>query len=334
MMNILIPIGVLGAMAAVIGIILAYASKKFEVKVNEKVEHVLAVLPGANCGACGYPGCMGYAEAVARGTAPINLCTPGGSDVVVKISGLMGVEGQVSADRKIARVMCQGDNTKTTKKYELDVKIKTCVAANLNFWGDKSCNYGCVGYGDCEKVCPFDAIHVNEKGVAVVDEEKCTACGKCVYICPEHVIKIVPKKGHYSVKCCSKDTGAVTRKACSIGCIACGLCVKNCPVNAITMDNNLAVINPEICVNCGICELKCPTNAIYSDMKEIKKAVIKEDKCVGCTICKKVCPADAIEGEVKQKHKVHEEKCIGCLLCVEKCPVKAIETVTKVKKSK
>lgn len=333
-MIILIPILILGSMAAVIGIILAYASKKFEVKVNEKVEKVYGALPGVNCGACGYPGCMGYAEAIARGTAETNLCTPGGGEVIEKLSQILGVEGQIQIDRKIARVMCKGDNTKTSKKYELDVKIKTCVAANLNFWGDKSCNYGCVGYGDCEKICPFDAIHVNEKGVAVVDEEKCTACGKCVYACPERVIKIVPKKSRYSVHCCSKDTGAITRKACTVGCIACGICVKNCPVSAITVSNNIALINPDICINCGICELKCPTNAIFGDVKEIKSAVIDVEKCIGCTICKKICPAAAIEGDVKQKHKVLKDKCIGCQLCVEKCPVKAISTEMKIKKNK
>lgn len=333
-MTILIPILVLGIMAAIMGMILAYASKKFEVKVDERVEKIYEALPGANCGACGYPGCMGYAEAVATGNVQTNLCTVGGGDTVEKISLIIGVEGQVHTEKKVARVMCKGDNTKTNKKYELDVKIKTCVAANLNFWGDKSCNYGCVGYGDCERICPFDAIHVNEKGVAVVEEDKCTSCGKCVLACPEHVIKIVPKKSRYSVHCCSKDIAAITRKACTVGCIACSICVKNCPVSAITIDNNVAVINPAKCTNCGICELKCPTNAIFGDVKEINKAVINEEKCIGCTICKKLCPAGAIEGDVKEKHKVLTDKCIGCQLCVEKCPVGAIETEIKIKNNK
>ncbi|BDU49700.1 RnfABCDGE type electron transport complex subunit B [Haliovirga abyssi] len=330
---ILIPVLVLGGLGLFLGGFLAYSAKKFEVKMDPNVEKVFEALPGANCGACGYPGCSGYAEAVAGGKAEINLCAPGGGAVVEKISEIMGLNADIDEEKKVARVMCHGDNSKTTKKFEYDVTLKSCAASNLYYIGDKSCTYGCLGYGDCVAVCPFDAIHINDKGIAEVDEEKCTACGKCVIECPKHIINIVPEKSRHTVFCSSKDKGADSRKVCDVSCIGCGICAKNCPVNAITVENNLAKIDPEICINCGICELKCPTNAIKSDIKEIKKAHIEEEKCVGCTMCAKVCPVDAIEGELKHKHKIIEEKCVGCGACVEKCPTKAITLNTVVEKN-
>ena len=324
-MEIILPILVLGGIGLILGAILAYSSKIFEIEINPDIEKVLEVLPGVNCGACGYPGCSGYAEAIVKAGAQINLCAPGGNDTIEKISEIMGHDSGDFGEKKVARVMCQGDNSKTGRKYEFDAELKSCATAMLYFAGDKKCDFGCIGYGDCEDVCPFDAIHINEKGISIVDEHKCTSCGKCIDICPKKIIKLVPESNKFSVLCSSKDDGQKSRKTCSISCIACGICVKNCPVNAIKIENNLAWIDPKRCTNCGICSVKCPTNAIKSDIKEIKKAVIIEDKCIGCTICAKNCPAGAIEGEIKKKHKIIEDKCTGCEICYEKCPVKAIE---------
>lgn len=331
-MNIILPILVLGVTGLILGAILAYSSKIFEVKTDPKIEEVMSVLPGVNCGACGYPGCSGYAEAVVKLGAEINLCAPGGSSTVEKLAEVLGRDSSDSGEKRVARVMCQGDNSKTGRKYEFDAELKNCATSMLYFAGDKKCEYGCMGYGDCERVCPFDAIHINEKGISVVDEQKCTACGKCITICPKKIIKLLPETNKFSVLCQSKDDGQKSRKICSISCIACGICVKNCPVNAIKIENNLANIDTKICNNCGICGVKCPTNAIKNDIKEIKKAVIIEEKCIGCTICSKNCPAGAIEGEIKKKHKIIEEKCTGCEICYEKCPVKAIEMKTFVEK--
>jgi len=327
-MGIITAVIVLGIIGMILGALLAYSSKVFEVKVDPKIEEIIGVLPGVNCGACGYPGCAGYAEAVVMKGVSIALCAPGGSEVVTKISETLGVEGVDSQERKVARVMCGGDNSKTERKYEFDAELRRCNTAVLYFGGDKKCDYGCTGYGDCVRVCPFDAIYVNEKGLAIVDEAKCTGCGKCIYACPKKIIKLVNESSRVSVLCSSKDKGAISKKICSVSCIGCGICAKNCPVSAITVDNNLATIDFEKCINCGICAIKCPTNAIKSDIKEIKKALIKEEKCIGCTICSKICPVKAIEGEVKKKHKVDENKCVGCELCVPKCPVKAIEIRT------
>lgn len=227
-------------------------------------------------------------------------------------------------EKHVAKVLCHGDNSRCQKKYEFDVKEKSCISASLMYKGDKKCSFACLGYGDCVKICPENAITITEKGLALINEEKCTACGKCVDICPEKVIKILPYKGKFTVYCSSKDNGVTSKKNCEVSCIACSVCAKNCPVKAITVANNLAVIDANLCINCGICELKCPTDAINSEIKEKRKAKINEDKCIGCMKCKNVCPTCAIEGDVKQKHKINREDCVGCGLCEEVCEVKAI----------
>lgn len=331
---ILIPVLILGGIGLFMGLFLAFASKKFEVEVNPNVEKIIGVLPGINCGACGFPGCSGYAEAIALEGAEITFCAPGGAGVVESIGNIMGMTADTSGEKIVARVICQGDNTRTTKLYDFDVELKSCATAMLYFGGDKSCWHSCLGYGDCASVCPVDAITITDKGVAVVNEDKCVSCEKCVKECPKRVISMTPQNQKVTVLCSSKEKGAVARKNCSVACIGCGVCVRCCPVDAIELKNNLAKIDSEKCIQCGLCAIKCPTNAITSEVKEIKKAEIIEEKCIGCTACARVCPVDAIEGEVKQKHKVIEEKCIGCQLCYEKCKFGAIKiNITEKKES-
>lgn len=329
-MNSFMAILVLAVLGLIMGIFLAYASKKFEIERDEKVEKIIEILPGVNCGACGYPGCSGYAEAIVKG-AEINLCSPGGAKVLGDLEEITG-KNVVMGEVKVARVFCQGDNTKVKKLYEFDAEIKTCSNANLYFGGDKSCMYSCLGYGDCNKVCPTNAIEISDKGIVKINEEKCIACEKCVKECPKKVIRMVPKNSQISVLCNNKEKAQIAKSNCSVACIACGLCEKSCPVNAIEIVGNLAKINPNICINCGICALKCPTNAIKSELKEYKFAEITEEKCIGCTACKKICPVNAIEGELKQKHKIVTHKCIGCGLCLEKCKFNAIEMRNRVVK--
>lgn len=263
-MAILINVLIMGGIGAVIGAILAYAAKKFEVKKDPQIEALAHTLPGVNCGGCGYPGCYSYAEAVATGKVSLQLCSAGGAKVAADIAEIMGVEKISPADRKSARVICGGNITKTRKKYDFKIQIKSCAASNLYFSGDKSCGYGCLGYGDCVKTCPFDAIKINADGIAHVIEDKCTSCGKCVNACPKNIIKIVPLKSRVSVLCSSHDKGIQAKKLCGVSCIACGICAKNCPVQAITVENNLARIDYTKCTNCGICETKCPTKAIIN----------------------------------------------------------------------
>ena len=249
-----------GGIGLFVGLFLGIAAIKFKVKVDEKEEAVLAALPGNNCGGCGFPGCSGLATAIAKGEAAVNACPVGGEPVGKVIAEIMGVEAE-ETERKVAFVHCQGDCDKTTLDYEY-TGIEDCrMLSFVPNGGAKSCNYGCLGYGSCVKVCPFDAIHV-ENGVAVVDKEKCKACGKCIEVCPKNLISLEPYEAKHIVACSSKDKGPVTMKACTVGCIGCGICVKNCPAEAIKVENLHAVIDQEKCTGCGTCKEKCPKKAI------------------------------------------------------------------------
>ncbi len=260
MMGILTATAVVAIVGIFIGLFLGIAGLIFKVEVDEKEEAVLAALPGNNCGGCGFAGCSGLAAAIAKGEAPVNACPVGGENVGKQIAQIMGVEAENTV-KMVAFVHCQGDCEKTHNDYEY-VGIEDCgMLSFVPNGGPKSCNYGCLGYGSCVKACPFDAIHV-VNGVAVVDKDKCKACGKCVAVCPKHLISLVPYEAPYLVACSSQDKGPVTMKACTAGCIGCGICVKNCPAGAVTVENFKATIDPEKCTGCGTCAEKCPKKAI------------------------------------------------------------------------
>ncbi len=258
MMGLILAAGVIGAIGIIIGVLLGIASEKFKVEVDEREILVRAELPGNNCGGCGFPGCDGLANAIAAGTAPVNACPVGGAAVADKIAAIMGVEsGQ--AVKKVAFVKCKGTCDKTRVQYNyfgMDDCRKVSVVP-----GEKACTYGCMGYGSCVKACAFDAIHIVD-GVAVVDKEKCVACGKCVETCPNHLIELVPYDAKHLVQCSSHDKGKDVKAKCDNGCIGCTLCTKQCESAAIHMDNNLAVIDYEKCTNCGKCAAKCPAKVI------------------------------------------------------------------------
>ena len=223
---------IVGGVGILIGFFLGISGEKFKVEVDEKEEAILGVLPGNNCGGCGYAGCSGLAAAIAKGEAPVNQCPVGGAPVAAKIGEIMGVAAE------------EGERM-----------------AFVPNGGPKSCNYGCLGYGSCVKACPFDAIHIVD-GIAQVDKEVCKACGKCVAACPKHLIELVPYKAKHIVQCSSKDKGKDVMKACSVGCIGCHLCEKNCPKDAVHVIDNVAYIDQEKCVGCGICAQKCPKKII------------------------------------------------------------------------
>ena len=260
MMGLILAAGVIGAIGIIIGVLLGIASEKFKVEVDEREILVRAELPGNNCGGCGFPGCDGLANAIAAGTAPVNACPVGGAAVADKIAAIMGVEsGQ--AVKKVAFVKCKGTCDKTRVQYNyfgMDDCRKVSVVPGS---GEKACTYGCMGYGSCVKACAFDAIHIVD-GVAVVDKEKCVACGKCVETCPNHLIELVPYDAKRLVQCSSHDKGKDGKAKCDNGCIGCTLCTKQCESAAIHMDNNLAVIDYEKCTNCGKCAAKCPAKVI------------------------------------------------------------------------
>lgn len=261
------PIISLGGMGLIFGAGLAFASQKFAVEVDEKVSAIRAVLPGANCGACGYPGCDGMAKAIAAGEAPVNGCPVGGADVAAKVGSIMGVEADAQ-DKKVAKVICDGDITKCGEKFKYE-GIQNCVAAAAIQGGSKACPYGCLGLGTCVEACQFGAIEIVQ-GVARIDPEKCTACGKCIEACPKNIIDWVPYKQSVVITCSNKDPGKIVRGICTVGCIGCKICVKNCPTGTIGFENNLAFINYENCTNCFTCVEKCPTKAIEGNL-EIKQ---------------------------------------------------------------
>lgn len=260
MSGIVLAVLTVAGVGAFIGIFLGIASLKFKVEVNEKEIAVLEALPGNNCGGCGYPGCSGLAAAIANGEAPVNQCPVGGEEVAEKVAAIMGVEAGDSV-KKVAFVACRGDCEKASTDYEYS-GIKDCLVVKyVPGGGPKSCDYGCTGYGNCVKVCPFDAIHVINN-VAVVDKNKCKACGKCIDACPKKLISLIPYDSQYVVGCSSMDKGADAMKKCDVPCIGCSLCAKNCPAEAIKVENFKAVIDQDKCTGCGTCIQKCPKKAI------------------------------------------------------------------------
>ena len=258
--GIIIAAAVVGILGILIGVFLGIASEKFKVEVDEKEILVRNELPGNNCGGCGYAGCDALAKAIAAGQAEVGACPVGGASTAEKIGAIMGVAGG-TAEKKVAFVKCKGTCDKTKVQYNyygVDDCKKVSVVPGA---GEKACTYGCMGYGSCVKACAFDAIHVVD-GVAVVDKEKCVACGKCVSSCPNHLIELVPYKAEHLVQCSSHDKGKDVKSVCESGCIGCTLCTKQCEFDAIHMENNLAVIDYEKCTNCGKCAEKCPVKVI------------------------------------------------------------------------
>ncbi|MBU4128760.1 Fe-S cluster domain-containing protein [bacterium] len=249
---------VLGGLGLLAGSGLAYASKKFISKIDPKIETILAALPGANCGACGFAGCSGFAKALVEERAQANGCISGGEGVAREVASILGVEVAVK-EKRIAKILCYHRGASQT---QFDYQgLENCRAAALLFGGNKACLYSCLGLGDCVEVCPLGAITL-VNGRIEIDEERCTGCGKCVSICPKGIIALVPKEKKVHVLCNSKDKGAIVRKICKEGCIGCGICLKVCPEKAITLKDNLAHIDYEKCTECGVCAEKCPTGTI------------------------------------------------------------------------
>lgn len=257
---IIIAVAVIGVLGLFIGLFLGIAGLKLKIETDPRLEQVVSALPGNNCGGCGYAGCEALAQAIVDGTAPVNACPVGGEKVAKAVASIMGEEAGDSK-HMVAYVKCAGTCDKAAKDYSYtgvnDCRMLDFVPGK----GEKSCSYGCLGYGSCVKVCPFDAITV-ESGIAVVDKDKCKACGKCVAVCPKQIIELIPYDAKYKVSCSSKDKGPDAMKKCTVSCIGCGLCVKNCPAEAVEVNDFLAHIDYDKCKQCGVCKEKCPKKAI------------------------------------------------------------------------
>ncbi|RLE14461.1 electron transporter RnfB [Candidatus Aerophobetes bacterium] len=257
---ILLAVTSMGALAAFFAVMLSVAHSRLKVEEDPRIEKLFEELPGANCGACGFASCRALAEAIVKGEATTTSCVVGGSEVAAKISQLMGVEAE-AVERKLAFVRCGAGVSERAKKA-IYRGVETCRAANLVMGADVACSYGCLGFGDCQRICPFDAIKMVDF-LPHIDLSRCTGCGRCVEVCPRGIIVLENLEDiNYRVKCSSLDKGKKARQVCEKSCIACGRCAKFCPYEACWMEDNLAHIDPVNCQVCGVCYTVCPTGAI------------------------------------------------------------------------
>jgi len=258
--EIIFPTLLVGGIAIVLGLILGVVSKLFTIPVNQLQSDLHAILPGANCGACGFSGCEGYAVYLAEGGSNTGKCPVGGSDVSKELAALLGVPAKPMSPM-VAHIMCKGTSCNTSKRFQYRGTLG-CNAAHGLFSGPGSCTFGCMGYGDCVKICPYGAIDIIDE-IAVINDFKCKACELCISECPKKIIYMVPKYDNdYKVECRNKWPGGETKKHCTVGCIGCQRCFKICPSEAISMEGPLAVIDPFKCIHCGKCAEVCPTNSI------------------------------------------------------------------------
>lgn len=296
----------LGAIALIAAAILYICSKKFAVQEDPRIGKVAEILPQANCGGCGYPGCAGLAEALVKGADAGSLegisCPVGGAEVMSKVADLLGM-AVANSEPKVAVVRCGGTCAVRPKIAVYD-GLRTCTAMNSTGSGETGCGFGCLGGGDCERACNFNAIKINpETGLPEVDIEKCTSCGACVKACPRNVIelrnvgRVVKGVGRRVwVSCVNKDKGAVAKKACGAACIGCGKCQKVCKFDAITVENNISYIDFNKCKACGLCVRECPTNAIHASFE----LPALKPKTEAATEAPKAAPAANVEPAKKE----------------------------------
>lgn len=257
--NVIISALILGIIGLILGAALSFASKAFFVEEDSRIAQITALLPGANCGGCGFAGCSNYADAIVNDGEPINRCPSCKQNSLDEISRIVGAKAEKSI-KLIAHVRCNGGNNYANKKYEY-YGMNDCAAASRLLDGFMECKYGCLGFGNCAAVCPYGSINIIN-GVAVIDEKTCVGCGACVNTCPKNVISLIRADSSVRIRCSNKDKGALTRKKCSSGCLGCKICEKTCEKGAVKVVDNVAVIDYELCDSCGACAEKCPNKII------------------------------------------------------------------------
>jgi electron transport complex protein RnfB len=268
----------LAAIGTLVAVLLSTASRRFHVDVDERVEHILDMLPGANCGACGNPSCFGAAEAIVAERIPVTACVAGGQDVAAGVAQVMGMD-EPSVERVVSVRHC-GGGTNASRAFAYSGAISCNSVAKLS-GGDLLCPAGCFGYGDCVRACPFDAMSLDERNLPVIDLAKCTGCGICVAECPRSksgLLELITDEGAVAVRCSSHDKPKARKAYCSMCCIACKKCEKACPADAIHVVDLNAVVDYSKCTACGQCVAVCP------------------QKCIDITGRLAFAPADEIDG--------------------------------------
>ena len=265
MNDLIVTVLIVSGLGALLALLLFVVAKQFKVEEDPRIDEVEKMLPGANCGGCGFPGCRGMSEALVKNDDISSLyCPVGGAECMKAVATYLG---KAAAERApmVAVVRCAGSCENRPKTNTFD-GAHSCLVASSLYAGDTGCSFGCLGLGDCVAKCEFDALHINPAtGLPEVDEEKCTACGACVKACPKMIIELrkkAPKGRKIYVSCVNKAKGAVARKACKVACIGCSKCAKVCAHDAITVENNLAYIDSMKCKMCRKCVVECPTGAI------------------------------------------------------------------------
>lgn len=319
---VIVPVIIVGSIGLLFGIGFGIVSKKLRVHSDPRIEKIESVLPNTNCGVCGYPGCSAFAQAVSESKTEITGCIPGGPETADRLEEILGIDVQ-PAEAMMAVVHCKGgiNETRNRSLYE---GIKDCNAAVLAGNGSKVCSDGCLGLGTCVQACPFDALYINDNSVAVVVPEKCSGCGQCVSVCPRNIIEIIPKVHKIFIACSNHEHGTKIKKYCSVGCTSCTLCIKATPSGAITMENNLPILDYSKGENFISAAYKCPSKCFADLVKARPKGNI-DTKCDGCGKCVPVCPVKgAVNGESGDRHTIDKNKCIGCGICLDSCHIHAI----------
>ena len=250
---------ILGGVGFICAVALAIASKVFAVKLDPRIEAIENILPGANCGGCGFPSCHNYAQNMVEGGTEPNRCVLCDAEGVDKISKVLGKRA-AAVEKRVAAIKCYGGNT-SVKSFDYG-GILSCRAASLYGGGDNLCPYSCLGFGDCVVACPFGALSRSGREAPIINRGKCTGCGNCVAVCPKNVITLVPRKATIHIACNSREKGKVVRQVCEVGCISCNRCIKKCPENALSMQNNRISIDYKKCTSCGLCIEECPRKTI------------------------------------------------------------------------